>query len=222
MSEVAVPLDGGATTARLYPAASPSGIALVLAPGAGAPQTHPFMVRTAGAIAARGVDVATFDFRYLHEKKRRPDPPAALEACWRAALATLRAHPLLDGKRVAIGGKSMGGRFATRIAAQGVEGVFALVLLGYPLHPPDRPDELRVEHLPRVRLPALFLQGERDPFGSPDELRPHLPPGATLEAVPRADHSFAVPKRGAPAQAEVDTRVHDTIVAWLRALAAPR
>jgi predicted alpha/beta-hydrolase family hydrolase len=119
-----------------------------------------------------------------------------------------------------IGGKSMGGRIASQIAAAGEDGVAGLVFLGYPLHPPGRPDKLRSEHLGRIRAPMLFVQGSRDAFGTPDELRAALAgakAAAELLVVDGGDHSFKVPKRGALSQDQVYDGVLDEIVRWLQA-----
>src|SRR4029077_14479116 len=110
-------------------------------------------------------------------RRRVPDRTDTLEACYRAAIATAREH--FGRASVFIGGKSMGGRIATHLAATDdadASGIAGVVLLGYPLHPPGKPDQLRAAHLPRIRAPMLFIQGERDPFGTRDELRPVLEP----------------------------------------------
>ena len=175
-----------ASTARVYRAATPAGRLLVLAHGAGANQAHAFMVGFAVALAARGIDVVTFDFWYSAAGRGAPDRNDALESCWRAALALARAQ--FGGRVPFIGGKSMGGRIGSHLAAAGDE-ARGLVLLGYPLHPPKQPEKLRVEHLPRVMLPTLIVQGERDPFGSPDELRAHFGVTTEIVALPGA-HSY--------------------------------
>jgi predicted alpha/beta-hydrolase family hydrolase len=175
-----------ATTARLYRAPAPRDRTLVLAPGAGAPQTHAFMVAFAEALAARGIDVMTFDFLYTSAGRRAPDRNDKLEACWRAALEVARAE--WSGRVPFIGGKSMGGRIASQLAAAG-DGAAGLVCLGYPLHPPKQPEKLRSAHLPQLALPTLVLQGRRDPFGTPDELRAHFPPSVEIVAIAGA-HSF--------------------------------
>jgi predicted alpha/beta-hydrolase family hydrolase len=169
---------------------------LVLAHGAGAPQTHPWMVATAKAIARCGIDVVTFDFLYTAAGRRAPDKNDRLEATWRAALGAVRRR-LSGGSagRVYIGGKSMGGRIASQIASQPDIDVAGVVLLGYPLHPPGQPLKLRAAHLARVRAPMLFVQGSRDAFGTPDELAPilaGLPARTRLYVVDGGDHSFAV------------------------------
>lgn len=176
-----------ATTARLYRAPSPRDRTLVLAHGAGAGQTHPFMVAFAEALAARGVDVVTFDFLYVAAGRRAPDRNDKLEACWRAALVLARAE--WSGRVPFIGGKSMGGRIASQLAAAG-DASAGLVCLGYPLHPPKQPEKLRNAHLPKLSgVPTLVLQGKRDPFGGPDELRAHFARSAKIVAMP-GGHSF--------------------------------
>ncbi len=191
---------------------------LVLAHGAGAGQRHPFMVTMARGLAERGIDVATFDFPYMREKRRVPDKAPVLETAFRDAVAeATRRHP--EGLRhLFIGGKSMGGRIATHLAAQGLEGLQGVVALGYPLHPPGKPDQRRVDHLPAIRVPILIVQGERDAFGTPDELRPiirGLPSAVTLHVVAHGDHSLAVPKSTGVPQKEVYATVLDTIASWI-------
>jgi predicted alpha/beta-hydrolase family hydrolase len=213
-----VDVDGGKTTAIAY-ASKTRGPVLVLAHGAGAPQSHPFMVEMATDLAARGVEVVTFNFLYSEKKKRgAPDKPALLEACWRAVLRDVRERA--HGRALLIGGKSMGGRIASMIAP-GEADLTGLVLLGYPLHPPGKPQQLRVAHLPDVKAPMLFVQGARDAFGTPDELRPVVSElhGTELFVVEGGDHSFKVPKSANVAQKDVMTRVKDHVAAWVRARA---
>jgi predicted alpha/beta-hydrolase family hydrolase len=211
-------------TALWYPAAPGGSVTLILGHGAGADQTSGFMVHFATALAARGIDTVTFDFLYTEQGRRLPDRNDKLESCWRAVIAAVNKAPQAGKGRAAagrlvIGGKSMGGRIASQIAAAGEEGVAGLVFLGYPLHPPGRPDKLRSEHLGRIRAPMLFVQGSRDAFGTPDELRAALAGARThgdLFVVEGGDHSFKVPKRGAPPQDEVYESILDEIVRWLR------
>ena len=206
-------------TAIIYAAAKArrAGIGLILGPGAGAPQTSGFMVTFASELAARGIDVVTFNFLYMEQRRRVPDPNAKLEGCYRAVIEAVARRKL--GK-LAIGGKSMGGRIASQVAALGAAEVAGLVLLGYPLHPPGRPEELRVKHLPAIETPMLFVQGSRDAFGTPEELRPFmqkLKAPAELHVVEGGDHSFKVPKRAGLSQADVYKSVQDRIDQWLRA-----
>jgi uncharacterized protein len=192
------------------PGTTPAAL-LVLAHGAGAGQQHPFMVRTARGLAARGIDVVTFDFPYMQSGRKVPDKAPVLEQAFRDAIAV--ATGLSRAGRVFIGGKSMGGRMATHLGAAGVPGVAGLVALGYPLHPPGRPDQLRVAHLPAIRVPLLIVQGERDTFGTPDELRPYLeeiPGPATLHVVDGGDHSLTV--RGRKGS---DDAILDVIARWI-------
>ena len=120
-----------------------------------------------------------------------------------------------------IGGKSMGGRIATQVAAaDSALPVAGLVLLGYPLHPPGQPEKLRDAHLPSVRRPMLFVQGSRDTFGTPDELAPilvRLSPVPTVHTIPGGDHSFKLSKKDPARQAEIYADIQRTIAAWITA-----
>ena len=184
--------------ARTYPAAGATQALFVFAHGAGAGQHHPFMAGVAKAIAARGIDVVTFDFPYKRLQKSAPDRPPVLEQSFREVVGA--ACRWSTSSRVFIGGKSMGGRIATHLAAQGLESLSGVVCFGYPLHPPGKPQQLRVAHLPDIGVPMLIIQGERDTFGTPDELRPHLEAmkaEVRLHVIPRGDHSLAVRGRDA-------------------------
>jgi uncharacterized protein len=197
-----------------------AGVTLMLAHGAGAGQGSAFLVRFATGLAARGIDAVTFNFSYTEHGRRVPDPNRKLEACYRAAIDAVRKHQKLGRNQLAIGGKSMGGRIASQVAAAGAEGVAGLVFLGYPLHPPGKPEQLRTKHFPNIRVPMLFVQGSRDAFGTPDELRPilaKLEAPAALHVVEGGDHSFKVPKRAGVSQEAVYEAVLDRIELWLRA-----
>ncbi|MCU0256060.1 MAG: alpha/beta fold hydrolase [Vicinamibacterales bacterium] len=193
---------------------------LMLAHGAGAPQRHPWMVGAARGLARRGVAVVTFDFPYMAAGRKLPDRAPVLEACWLDVIDCVRAR-VPAGTPLFIGGKSMGGRMATHVAARHAARaghLAGLVLLGYPLHPPGRPDQRRDAHLPLIRVPALFVQGTRDAFGGPDELSPVLAPLAalaTIHAVPDGDHSFAVPRASGRATRDVLEGVWDMVAAWV-------
>jgi predicted alpha/beta-hydrolase family hydrolase len=198
----------GSTTATIYRAADPRGVTLLLAHGAGAPQSHPFLVDMAARLAARGVDVVTFNFLYSERGRRMPDRSDLLEACWHAAIAAVRARGGLPTARLFCGGKSMGGRILSNIAASAAgEGlsVSGLVFLGYPLHPANKPAVRRDEHLGRVPFPMLFVQGARDALGDEAEMRELVRrlPRATLHVVRGGDHSLAIRARdGGPARQE--------------------
>jgi predicted alpha/beta-hydrolase family hydrolase len=214
-------------TAMIYPAARQhsSGVALILGHGAGAGQTSSFMVDFASGLAARGIETITFNFLYSEKHRRIPDPNDKLEACWRAMIAAVREQMISDRVAVAIGGKSMGGRIASQVAAAGIGDLVGLVFLGYPLHPPGRSDRLRTQHLQDVKAPMLFVQGSRDTFGTPEELRPivtALDPAADVYVVEGGDHSFKVRKGAGVTQQEIHDAVQDHIAAWLRERAAVR
>ena len=184
--------------AHTYPAEGAARALFVFAHGAGAGQHHPFMAGVSKALAGRGIDVVTFDFPYKRLQKSAPDRPPVLEQSFREVVAAARRWSQAD--RLFIGGKSMGGRIATHLAAQGLESLSSVVCLGYPLHPPGKPQQLRVAHLPSIAVPVLVIQGERDTFGTPDELRPHLEAMKAevhLHVIPRGDHSLTVRSRPA-------------------------
>src|SRR5437660_11072452 len=214
----------GATSAIVYPpekTAASTG-ALILANGAGAGQRSPFISGFARAIASRGFDVVTFYFLYTEQRRRLPDKAPVLEACYRAGIDTVHHHVHAARRALFIGGKSMGGRIATQVAAADRSITIAgLVLLGYPLHPPGRPQQRRDAHLPAVKRPMLFVQGERDTFGTPAELAPvlaTLAPQPTLHVVAGGDHSLKLSRPDAPAQAAVYDAVQRTIVDWIAGL----
>ena len=203
----------------LYPSAHPIA-GLVLAHGAGAGQRSPFMVQAARDLAARGVSTATFDFAYMAEGRSAPDRAPVCEARWRDAIREARSA--LPGLRLVIGGKSFGGRMASHVASQGEAGPLAgVVFLGYPLHPPGRPDQRRDAHLPAIVEPQLFVQGSRDPFGTADEIRALLPrlQRATLHEVVEGDHGFKVPKRAGD-QRTVMAGIMDAVSAWIGTVTA--
>lgn len=215
--------DGDSVSALLYLAGKKNraGVTVILGHGAGANQLHPFMRLFAAGLAERGFDVLTFNFQFMEQGRRAPDPKAKLESCYRAVIEAARNNKKLKGNRVVIGGKSMGGRIASQVAASttDAQAIAALVFLGYPLHPPGKPEQLRDAHLPQITAPMLFVQGSRDAFGSPDELRAtikkhHLP--ATLHIVEGGDHSLKVPKTFGIPQDEVHSSVMGEITAWLK------
>jgi predicted alpha/beta-hydrolase family hydrolase len=202
---------------RHYRAESAAAALLVLAHGAGAGQQHPFMVTMARGLAERGIDVATFDFPYMREKRKVPDKAPALEAAFRDAIARARAD-VAGGRRLFIGGKSLGGRMATHLAAQGVDGLEGVIVLGYPLHPPGKPEQPRTAHLPAIGVPVLIVQGERDAFGTPAELQPvlaRMPARVILHVVPGGDHSLRVPASAGTPQSRVYASVLDAIASWI-------
>ena len=187
--------------------------ALILGHGAGAGQKSPFMVRFARGMAARGVSAATFDFPYITAGRKVPDRAPVLEQAWREAVEAGAAE--FAGVPLFIGGKSMGGRIASHIASQGCDGLSGLIFLGYPLHPPGKPEQRRDAHLPAITEPMLFVQGSRDAFGTTVEIAALLPTlkKATLHEVTGGDHSFKVPGRKADAGLD---EIMDVVAAWVR------
>lgn len=165
---------------------------LVLAHGAGAGKEHPFMAGFAAAMADRGVATLRFNFPYRDAGRKFPDRPPVAIAAWRAAMDV--AEGLEPGLARWAAGKSFGGRMASMAVADGMEAA-GLVYLGYPLHPPGKPEKVRDEHLYGLTLPMLFLQGSRDTFATPEILEDvvrRIGPTAELQWVTGGDHSFAV------------------------------
>jgi uncharacterized protein len=183
------------------------------------------MVAFATALAERGIDLVTFNFLYSEHRRRIPDPNARLESCWRTVIEAVRGRITSGAGKLAVGGKSMGGRIASQVAAGGAGDLAGLVFLGYPLHPPGKPDRLRAAHLRDVRAPMLFAQGSRDAFGTPAELQPiisQLEPPADLFVVEGGDHSFKVLKSAGIKQQDVYRAIQDRIETWLRTTVASR
>jgi uncharacterized protein len=219
--ELTVESGAGAVTALAYPAAaSRLGVTLILGHGAGAGQRSPFMVTFAQALAAFGVDVLTFDFPYMQQRRRAPDRQPVLEACYARVIGRAREAIPSAREHLFIGGKSMGGRIATHVAAADrMLPLDGLVLLGYPLHPPGRPNQLRDAHLGDIKRPMLIVQGERDTFGTAAELKPvlgRLHPAPALHVVDGGDHSLKVSRTDKTAQAAVYEVVQRRIVDWMR------
>ena len=182
---------------------------LILTPGASARRDHPGLVAIDQAVTQVGVVVERVEFPGQAAGKRRPDPPAVCIETIRTATSELADRLGVPTSRVAVGGRSMGGRMCSMAVAEGLE-VAALVLVSYPLHPPGRPDKLRTAHFPDLHVPCLFVSGRRDAFGAPDELRHEaeaIPGPVTLEFVD-GDHSLR--KR--------NPEVADIVASWLTVL----
>lgn len=212
--------EADTVTAMLYPASRKNrvGMTLILGHGAGANQLSGFMRHFANGLAERGLDVMTFNFVYSERGRGAPDPKAKLEACYSAVIDEAVNNKKLKGNKLAIGGKSMGGRIGSQVAAAtDSASIAALVFLGYPLHPPGNPAKMRDEHLPSIKAPMLFIQGSRDTFGTTEEIQAVIKKHklkATLYPIEGGDHSFKVPK-SVGTQEEVYERVMDEIVRWL-------
>jgi predicted alpha/beta-hydrolase family hydrolase len=214
--------EADSVTAMLYPAAKQNraGVTIILGHGAGADQMSGFMRMVAQGFAARGLDAMTFNFLYKERGRGAPDPKAKLESCYRSVIEAAQKQKKLKDNKLVIGGKSMGGRIASQVAAEDSDGIAGLVYLGYPLHPPGRLDKLRDEHLPQIKAPMLFVQGARDAFGTEDEIRAIIQKHrlkADLHVIESGDHSFKVPKSVKPQQ-QVYEEVMDEVARWCRGL----
>ena len=220
--------DKEAVTALVYSAdkKNHAGITVVLGHGAGASQASGFMRMYAKGLAARGLDVMTFNFVYMEQGRSVPDQKPKLEACFRAVIAAAMKHKKLKNNRLIVGGKSMGGRIASQVVAgeekeSFIDHVAGLVFLGYPLHPPGQSTKLRVEHLVHVRKPMLFVQGTRDALGTPEEINPHikdLKPAAKIFPIEGGDHSFKAPKKFGSPQEQIYEDAMNEIDRWSRSI----
>jgi len=210
--EVTVPGKGSVTAIRTDAEGGRGDTLVAYAPGAGSNVHDPFGTFLCRKLASRGVACVRFQFPYMEALRRRPDPTAVLEATWRAVIDALRP----DAGTLVVGGRSMGGRIASQVVAQGAA-ADSLVLLAYPLHPPGKPEQLRDAHLPRIGVPTLFCSGTRDAFASPEELRAaaRLVMRPTLHLLEASDHGFGVPKASGRTREDVWLEAADAVSAWL-------
>lgn len=200
--------------------------AFLCAHGSGAPMTSPFLAGVAERLAARGLPVLRFQYAYMEQiqrsgLRRPPDRRSLLEAVHRAAVRD--AAERFPGRRLLLGGKSLGGRIASYLAAEG-ESCGGLVVLGYPLHPAGKPDAPRSEHFAALAQPALFLQGDRDALCDLDLMRAALERyggEATLAVIEGADHGFDVLRRSGRSAAEVLDEIAERVLAWVRSTFPP-
>ena len=195
---------------------------LVLAHGAGAGMTHPFMEAAACGLKERGVATLRFQFPFMEAGSRRPDSPAVAQATVRAAVeAAIRLAPDLP---LFAGGKSFGGRMTSQSqAVEALPGVRGLVFLGFPLHPAKKPSTARAAHLANICVPMLFLQGTRDALAEPEliaRIVGQLGADATLVMLDEVDHAFHVPKRSGRTDAAVLAAMVDATAAWIAAVLA--
>jgi uncharacterized protein len=213
-------VEGGGEVSALLLRPAKARWLLVLAHGAGAGMSHPFMESLAGELAGVGLATLRYQFPYMEQRRRVPDKPAVLTAT--VAAAVRAAAKIAPGLPLLAGGKSMGGRMTSQAAAEhlldgALDGVRGLVFFGFPLHPPNRLGTKRADHLTKVTAPMLFLQGTRDTLADLTLLRPicaKLGPRATLHVVETADHSFHVLKSSGRNDAEVLRELAETVVSW--------
>ncbi|HEX9573876.1 MAG TPA: alpha/beta family hydrolase [Myxococcales bacterium] len=206
---------GGARLDAVFLRPEGARLLYVLAHGAGAGMRHPFLVAIAEALAQEGVASFRYEFPYMQDRRKRPDPPAVLHEVVRAAvLAAREAAPDLP---LIAGGKSFGGRMTTQAQADApLPGVRGIALLGFPLHPAGAPSVKRADHLARVEVPLLFLQGTPDELADLGLLRPIVEklPRAELRIVEGADHSFHVLKRSGRTDADVLRELARAVAEW--------
>jgi len=212
---IELPERGAVSALLLLP---PAARALyVLAHGAGAGMRHPFMEAMAQRLAMRAIGTLRYQFPYMEARSRRPDFEPVLLATVRAAVAAGREAA--GGLPLLAGGKSMGGRMTSRAAAAApLEGVSGIAFLGFPLHPAGQPGTARAEHLARVAVPMLFLQGTRDALADLALLTPivaQLGRRATLRVIDHADHAFHVLKKSGRTDADVLDELADGVAAWV-------
>jgi predicted alpha/beta-hydrolase family hydrolase len=217
---IALPDETRVTSRWAVPDSYPGGSlrsALLLAHGAGIDMHNPFLSFVHARVSQRGLLTVKFNFPYKELGRKAPDPMPRLEATWRVVVDALRQDPELAPNRLFLGGKSMGGRVASHLAAQGLA-CDGLVFLGYPLHPAGKPERLRAEHLARVACPMLFVQGTRDPLcdlSLLESVLSSLGGRATLRRIEGGDHSFKVLKRQGRAEQAVWAEVVEVVAAWL-------
>lgn len=216
-----IALDGGDSVSAVlaYPEVPVPGPAVIVAHGAGNDMHSPFVSAVHEGLARRGYTALKFNFPYKEHARRAPDRPAVLEMCYRRVLRSIRAEPFA-ASGVVIGGKSLGGRIASHIAAAG-ENVAGLILLGYPLHPPRRTDQLRVAHLGNIHVPTLFFCGTRDPLCDLSLLKQEcrrVAAPVTLHVIEGGDHSFNLPKSMHRSPAQVWAEIVELSAQWLERL----
>ncbi len=213
---VTIAVDDAHRVSGLFLAPARPRACYVLAHGAGAGMTHAFMAAVAAELGERGIATLRYQFPYMEQRTKRPDPPKLAQATVRAAVA--EAARLAPALALIAGGKSFGGRMASQAqAASALPGVRGLAFLGFPLHPAGRPSDERAEHLLDVHVPILFLQGTRDALADLALLQPmtqRLGARATLRLLGDADHSFHVPTRSGRKDADVRREMLDALAAW--------
>lgn len=214
--DVTIPVGDGTVSGLLL--TPPKARALyVVAHGAGAGMTHPFLTSIATLLSERGIATLRYQFPYMERKSRRPDSPAVATGAVRSVLVF--AHTLAHGLPLFAGGKSFGSRMTSTAESQEhLPDVRGLIFLGFPLHPPGAPASARADHLSEVRIPMLFLQGTRDEFAELNLLKPlvkSLGRRATLHLIDGGNHSFRVPTTTGRKNADVMAELADTIAAWI-------
>jgi predicted alpha/beta-hydrolase family hydrolase len=197
-------------------------VCFVFAHGAGAGMTHPFMEQVATALYGRGIATPGYQFPFMEKGSKRPDQPAIAHAALRGAVA--KARKRCRGLPLVPGGKSFGGRMTSQAQAiEPLEGVHGLAFLGFPLHPSGKPSVARADHLSKIRIPRLFVQGTRDKLAETALLAPvtkSLGRKASVHMVDQADHAFHVPARSGRNDSDVVAEIADAVAAWIARILA--
>lgn len=214
-----ITVDANLTVDALVTEAPAARWTLIYAPGAGSNLNDAFGAHLAKAVAPHRIRTVRFEFPYMQPrpdgKRRGPDRPPVLEATWRAVIDAART----PDTRLVVGGRSMGGRIASQVVAQGAS-ADAVTLFAYPLHPPGKPDQRRDAHLDQISVPVLFCSGTRDAFAAADELHDASKKmrRATVRLLDGADHGFAVPKAGGRTKTQIFDEAVAGFLAWLGAM----
>jgi len=221
--DVTIPVSAGESVSGML--VVPQGFAagrtaaVIVAHGAGNDMHTPFLVYFCTGLGRAGYLSLRFNFPYKEKGRKAPDPQEKLVRTWQAAFEFIENHPQHGTPRIVAAGKSMGGRIASQMAADGLISAKALVFLGYPLHPPGRKEQLRDAHLYRINIPMLFFAGTRDALCDLELLNPvvkRLGASTKLEVIEGGDHSFVLPKALQRSAEAVYERILQRTTAWLK------
>lgn len=221
--DVAIPVSAGESVSGEFDV--PPGFvagrtaAVIVTHGAGNDMHNPLLTHFSSGLCRAGYLCLRFNFPYKEKGQKAPDPQEKLVRTWQAVFEFVTNHPRFGTPRIVTAGKSMGGRIASQMTADGQISPKALVFLGYPLHPPGRKEQLRDAHLYRITVPMLFFSGTRDTLCDLDFLRPvigRLKAATELEVVEGGDHSFVLPKSFDTSEEEVCDRILKRTIAWLK------
>jgi predicted alpha/beta-hydrolase family hydrolase len=192
---------------------------VIVAHGAGNGMFHPLLVHMANVLAETGYLCLRFNFLYRDEERKSPDGEGVLEATWVNVCQFLKDHPVYKPSYIIAAGKSLGGRIASQVVAEGYMNVKGLIFLGYPLHAPGKKDQLRDAHLYRLKTPMLFFAGSNDPFCDIDELRgvlARIDAPCILDVIEGANHSFRLPAAAGTSEQQVYARILGSTLSWLK------
>ena len=199
---------------------SPGPVGVILAHGAGNDMNHPLLVSLSQGLAKAGYRTLRFNFLYREKGRKRPDGQKILEKTWASVYQFLRDHPRYRPKTILAAGKSMGGRVAAQMVAEGLLPVTRLIFLGYPLHPPGRREKLRDSHFDQIETPMLFFAGTRDSLcdlSTLNKVLERLSAPWELQIIEGGDHSFRLPKSADRSQEEVYEQIFQKTLVWLEA-----